>query len=80
MQHTLNGTCLPRQLVSIKFFLLSMIGTFAWASIVGSLGYFFGYALTSMFGNIKQYEAVIFVSLAGIGVVFWLYRYLQQRW
>ena len=65
---------------AVKFFLLSMIGTFTWAALVGSLGFFFGYALTSMFGNIKQYEAVIFVSLAGIGVVFWLFRYLKQRW
>lgn len=64
---------------AVKFFLLSMIGTFAWASIVGSLGYFFGYALTSMFGNIKQYEPAIFATLAGFAVAFWLIRYLKHR-
>ena len=64
---------------AVKFFLLSMIGTFSWASLVGSLGYFFGYALTSMFGNLRPYEPWIFVTLAAVGVALWLIRYLKHR-
>lgn len=63
----------------IRFFLLSMIGTLAWATLVGSLGYFFGYALTSMLGNIKQYELLIFGIFASIGIVTWLVRHLRNR-
>ena len=63
----------------VRFFLLSIIGTLAWATLVGSLGYFFGYALTSVLGNMKQYELLIFSIFAGIGIVLWLIRHFRNR-
>ena len=63
----------------MRFFLLSMIGTLAWAAVVASVGYFFGYALESMLGNVKQYELLIFGVFAGIGVIIWLIRHLRHR-
>ena len=63
----------------IRFFLLSMIGTLAWAAVVASVGYFFGYALESMLGNVKQYELLIFGVFAGIGIIIWLIRHIRHR-
>ncbi len=57
----------------------SMIGTLAWAAVVASVGYFFGYALESMLGNVKQYELLIFGVFAGIGIIIWLIRHLRHR-
>ena len=63
----------------MRFFLLSMIGTLAWATVVASVGYFFGYALESMLGNVKQDELLIFGVFAGIGILIWLIRHLRHR-
>lgn len=63
----------------IRFFLLSIIGTLAWATVVANVGYFFGYALQSMLGNVKQYELLIFGVFAGIGILIWLVRHLRYR-
>ena len=56
-----------------------MIGTLAWAAVVASVGYFFGYALESMLGNVRQYELLIFGVFAGIGIIIWLIRHLRHR-
>ncbi len=63
----------------VRFFLLSIVGTLVWASVVANIGYFFGYALESMLGNVKQYELLIFGVFAGIGILIWLIRHLRQR-
>jgi membrane protein DedA with SNARE-associated domain len=63
----------------IRFLLLSMLGTLAWAITLGCLGYFFGYALESMLGNLKKYELQIFSVLVSIGLTLWLVRHLLAR-
>jgi membrane protein DedA with SNARE-associated domain len=63
----------------VKFFVLDMIGAFAWAAIVGGLGYSFGYAMEAALPDIKRYEKLFFIALAGIGLEFWLFRLLTQK-
>ncbi|MDG2045748.1 MAG: DedA family protein [Halioglobus sp.] len=63
----------------LRFFLLSILGTLAWATVVANVGYFFGYALEAVLGNVKQYELLIFGVFAGVGILIWLIRHLRHH-
>ena len=62
-----------------KFFVLNMIGVMVWAITVGCLGFFFGYAIEAVMGDIKRYEMGFFVVLAAVGLGFWLFRLLTRK-
>jgi len=62
-----------------RFFALNMLGALAWAIAVGCLGYFFGYAVEAMLGDIKRYELLLFAVIAGVGVALWLHRRLTRK-
>jgi membrane protein DedA with SNARE-associated domain len=63
----------------VKFFVLDMIGALVWATVIGGLGYTFGAAFEAILPNIKHYELLFFIALAGIGLAFWLFRLLTQK-
>lgn len=63
----------------LRFFLLSMVGTFVWAVVVANLGYFFGFAIESIIGDIKRFELRIFGILAGIGLCYWLGHLIARK-
>lgn len=57
--------------------LFNAIGALVWAPIVGSVGYFAGYALEAWIGRLKHVQiAFLMVTLVGIGIA-WLL--LQSR-
>ncbi|MEZ5570386.1 MAG: DedA family protein [Halioglobus sp.] len=62
-----------------RFFLLNMIGALVWAVVVGSLGYFFGYAVEAILGDIKRYELLLFVVITAVGLALWVHRRLTQK-
>ena len=63
----------------LRFFMLNMLGALVWAVVVAALGYFFGYAMEAIIGDIKRYELLFFGVLAGIGCIFWLRRRLAGK-
>lgn len=62
-----------------RFFVLNVIGAAAWAIVIGSLGYTFGYAIEAALGNIKRYEMGVFGVMAAVGLGFWLFRLLTKK-
>lgn len=62
-----------------KFFVLNLIGALVWAVAISSLGYFFGYAIEAVLGDIKRYEIGFFGVMAVVGVGFWLFRLLTKK-
>jgi membrane protein DedA with SNARE-associated domain len=62
----------------LRFLVFNILGAFAWATVVGVLGYLFGSTLDLLLGDIKEFELLIFTVLAGIGVVTWLI-YLRKQ-
>jgi len=61
--------------ISFRLFVpLNIIGGLIWASVFGYIGYLFGNVLEAMLGNIKKYEMFVFLILAVLGVLFWLFR------
>ncbi len=63
----------------VRFFFLNMVGAGVWSVAVGSLGYYFGYAIESVLGNIKRYEMGVFGVMAAVGLGFWLFRLLTKK-
>lgn len=55
-----------------RFTLLNILGAGIWATCFGLIGYYFGRAAESMLGDIKQYEIVIMLSVAGLAIFVWL--------
>jgi len=61
------------------FLALNSIGAIAWAAIIGTAGYYFGVALESMLGQVKEYELLVAGLLAGGAFVLWIVHLLVMR-
>lgn len=60
-----------------EFITFSAISSVVWAILVGGAGFLFGNVLESMMGDIKRYEFLVLLAIAGIGAILWaicLYR------
>jgi membrane protein DedA with SNARE-associated domain len=62
-----------------RFLLLDGLGAGIWASVIGVLGYLFGYALESVLGNIKRYELGLFIGLAALMLLVWSVCMLTRK-
>lgn len=62
-----------------RFFVLNFLGAVIWAITIGALGYFFGNAMQALLGDLKHYEILLFVILAGLGGAIWLAYRLKQK-
>lgn len=58
----------------IRFLILDVLSASLWAIVVGTTGYLIGETLQIIIGNIKKYELLVFVILAGVGGIIWLIR------
>lgn len=56
------------------FLTLNIIGASVWAAVIGGLGYVFGQTLEVLMGDIRQYELLIFLVLAVMGILLWFIR------
>ncbi len=59
-----------------RFFVLNATGALLWALGIGFAGYYFGKALESVLGHLKEYEMLIIGIVTGIAISAWLYRRL----
>jgi membrane protein DedA with SNARE-associated domain len=63
-----------------RFLILNSIGGIIWATIVGTLGYFFGSALAKIIVDIKHIEMQILAGILLGGFIIWLLRiYFRRR-
>jgi membrane protein DedA with SNARE-associated domain len=59
--------------VPMRLFIpLNIIGAMVWAVAIGLAGYYFGQALELLLGDIKHYEHILLIGMAGAGTVIWL--------
>lgn len=61
----------------MKFITFSAVSSMVWAVLVGEAGFLFGNALEILMGDIKRYELLVLLAIAGIGAFIWalcLYR------
>ena len=62
-----------------RFTVLNILGGLLWAVVMGPLGYLFGNAIESLFGNIKQHEVSIFLGVLGIALFTRLVLFLKRK-
>ena len=63
----------------IRFLILNACGAFVWAVVIGALGYYFGYAVEGVLGNIKHYEKWIIAVIILMGTTLWLIYLLRIK-
>lgn len=61
-----------------EFVLLNIISGAAWASLVGGLGYTFGYGLELMIGDIRRYEMAVFICVLLVALLLRLRHVLRR--
>jgi len=69
-----------RTMVIISFrFMLNIMSALVWALAIGAGGYFFGYALEIVIGDIKHYELEVLGAVVIIGVMLWVIHLYRLR-
>lgn len=63
----------------LRFTLLNIIGAGIWAVGIACAGYYFGRAVESVLGNIKQYEIEVMAAIIVIASLVWCIRFYRQR-
>ena len=61
------------------FIILNVVSALVWALAIGVGGYFFGYALKIIIGDIKQYELEVFGTVVIIGLMLWVMHLYRLR-
>jgi len=60
------------------FFILNALGALLWAVLIGVAGFYFGEVLEPLLGDIKNYERLVIMLVAGAAFLFWLGRFLVR--
>ena len=63
----------------IRYLVLNITGALIWAIVIGMLGYYFGYAIEMLIGEIKQYEELIIIGLLSVGAAVWILFKWRER-
>jgi membrane protein DedA with SNARE-associated domain len=61
------------------FIILNVVSALVWALAIGVGGYFFGYALKIIIGNIKHYELAVLGAVVIIGLMLWIMHLYRLR-
>jgi len=61
------------------FLMLNGLGAMAWALLIAAGGYFFGYALEKVLGDIRHYERLIFAVILVVGTGRGAVHFLRTR-
>jgi len=64
---------------SRTFILLNGLGAMAWALLIAAGGYFFGYALERVLGDIRHYERLVFALILAVGLALWAFHFFRTR-
>lgn len=62
-----------------RFFLLNAAGGALWVGLVAGCGYLFGEAVSSLFADVRRYEAWILGGIAAAGGLLWFWHRLRRR-
>ncbi len=63
---------------AFRFIVLNAVGAVIWAVVLSLGGYYFGQALSTFVGDMKQYELWVFGLVAAIGAVVWSVSHLKR--
>lgn len=63
----------------IRYLVLNITGALIWAIVIGMLGYYFGYAIEILIGEIKQYEELVILGLVLVGTAVWILFKWRER-
>ncbi len=64
---------------TVTFIILNIMSALVWALAIGAGGYFFGYALEIVIGDIKHYELEVLGAVVIIGVMLWVIHLYRLR-
>lgn len=62
-----------------RFAYLNILSALAWATGIGTAGYFFGMTVSAILENIRQYERIIILGIAVIGLIIWGCHFLLNK-
>jgi membrane protein DedA with SNARE-associated domain len=62
-----------------KFIMIDIATVFAWAALVGTLGFLFGNAMEILLGHVEHYEMELFGAISIVGLVVWMIRTRKKR-
>lgn len=62
-----------------QFAALNMVSAAVWALCFTSLGYTLGHAIEPLIADIERYESRLFIGLAALGLLVWLFRRRRAR-
>jgi membrane protein DedA with SNARE-associated domain len=63
----------------LRFAVLNLIGAFIWAASIGLAGFYFGHAVETVLGDVKQYELELMAAIVGVAMLVWLAHFYQRR-
>jgi membrane protein DedA with SNARE-associated domain len=64
---------------TVTFVILNSIGALLWAVVIGSGGYLFGRVLTSVLGDVENYEIAVVGGVALVVFLIWLIHGIHRR-
>jgi membrane protein DedA with SNARE-associated domain len=62
-----------------RFVCLNILSALAWATGIGTAGYFFGMTVSVILENIKEYERIIILGIAVTGLITWGFHFLRNK-
>jgi membrane protein DedA with SNARE-associated domain len=62
-----------------EFIVFDIFSSVLWATVIGYAGYLFGHALKIVLGDVMQYEALVILGFALLGLLLWAGHLLRKR-
>jgi membrane protein DedA with SNARE-associated domain len=62
-----------------RFVTLNLLGAASWATLIATIGWYFGAALESVSGTIKHFEESVLLAILAAGAAWWAVRRLMRR-
>jgi membrane protein DedA with SNARE-associated domain len=71
---------MSKNIRTMRFFILNVIGAITWSVSISAGGYFFGYAMEGFIKDVKYYERLVIIIIIIMGMVFWIInRYKAKK-
>ena len=70
---------MDKNVKTVRFFVFNAIGAMIWSVVVSSAGYLFGYAIEKLIRDVKHYEIIVLLVIAGTGIALWAARRFRRK-
>ena len=71
---------MSKNIRTMRFFILNVIGAITWSVSISAGGYFFGYAMEGLIKDVKHYERLAIIIIIIMGIAFWIiHRYKAKK-